>query len=114
MKSRIVLLLVWISAGLLFSNLTACESDLDGGGQYGLVGRYWAQHEYQMEQLIENVDNAEPFKKLFDESNGRVNYDCQGEIFYFVDKNTVHVIDYIGLKSFPDKWGDYYKKSCLL
>lgn len=108
MKSKIVLLLAWISAGLLFSNFTACEPDIEEGGK--LVGRYWAQHEYQMEQLIENVDNAEPFDKLFDENSGRVNYDCQGEIFYFVNKNTVHVINYVGLKSFPNEGWGYYKK----
>lgn len=98
MKSRIILLLAWVSAGLLFSNFTACESDSDGGGKNGLVGRYWAQHEYQMEQLIENVDNAEPFDKLFDEKYGSANYNSTGYIYYFANENTVHVIFYQGVK----------------
>lgn len=98
MKSKIVLLLAWISAGLLYFNFTACESDIEEGGKNGLVGRYWAQHEYQMEQLIENVENAEPFEKLFNEDYGQANYNSSGYIYYFANENTVHVIFYWGVK----------------
>lgn len=115
MKSKIVLLLAWISAGLLFSNFTACESDSEeeGGGKNGLVGRYWAQHEYQMEQLIENVDNASIYKDIWND-NGKTNYSSFGNMYYFKNKNTVHMINYIGVKSLKDavKMG-YYNKDLL-
>ena len=98
MKSKIVLLLVWVSAGLFSYVFTACESDSDGGGKYGLVGRYWARHEFNMEQFINKVDQAEPFWELFDEY-GCANYNSGGNIFYFVNKNTVHVSSYVGVKT---------------
>lgn len=108
MKTVFLRLLTCLYSVILLLNFTACESDSDGGGEFGLIGRYWAQYEYQMEQLVNKVDNAEPFWKLWDEDNyGSANYASQGEMFYFVNKNTVHIIPYVGAKSLSDakKWG---------
>ena len=101
MKSRIIILLVWVSSGFLFSNFTACESESDGGGNNGLVGRYWAQHEYQMKQLIDKIDNASFGWNLWDKY-GCANYNSSGNLYYFKNKNTVHVIYYVGVKSLND------------
>ena len=98
MKKIIILFLTWTFLLLLSFNFSSCNSDSEGGGKNGLVGRYWAQHEYQMEQLIKNVDNAEPFDKLFDEKYGSANYNSTGYIYYFANANTVHVIYYSGVK----------------
>lgn len=105
MKNSLFRSLIYLFSVIFFSIFTACESD--SNGENGLVGRYWAQCEYQMEQLIDKVDNAEPFWELWDE-HGKANYNCMGEMFYFVNSNTVHVINYVGLKSYPDEGWGYY------
>ena len=56
-----------------------------------------------MEQLINKVDNAKPFWELWDQYGSFGG----GTMFYFVNKNTVRRITYIGLKSYSKakEWG---------
>lgn len=101
MKNKLFCLFVYLITGILFSTFTACESDSDGGDNNGLVGRYWAQHEYQLEQLIDKIDKASFGWDLWDKY-GCANYNSSGNLYYFKNKNTVNVIYYVGVKSLND------------
>lgn len=89
---------MWITFVLLSLIFYACGSESESNVvENSLIGHYWVQHERQMEILIDKVDNAETYWELWDE-NGFPSYYAGGELYYFVDNNTVYYIPYIGAK----------------